>query len=56
MSPGRHSIFDDHQKAGNHEIVWDGKANNGDVVNSGIYLYQMKTNSVEIIKRCALLK
>lgn len=38
------------------EVIWDGTNNSGNTVNSGIYLYQLKTNAKIYTKRMILLK
>ena len=37
------TLFNGDLKSGKHDVLWDGKNNLGDVVNSGIYLYKIKT-------------
>ena len=36
-------LVSEHQTAGYHQVVWDGKNKNGSFVSSGIYIYQIKT-------------
>lgn len=37
------TLVNTRQKAGRYETVWDGKADNGQIVASGIYFYRLKT-------------
>ena len=51
--------FSNHQisKSRNHQIVWDGKDQNGKSVSSGIYYYSLMINGKKIASRkCLLLK
>ncbi|MBN2090749.1 carboxypeptidase regulatory-like domain-containing protein, partial [candidate division KSB1 bacterium] len=41
------TLVDKHQEAGNYLIQWDGKDENGNLVPSGLYFYQMKAISNE---------
>lgn len=38
-------LVNKHQSTGVYSIIWDGKNNNGDLVNNGIYVCRLKTNS-----------
>jgi len=42
--------------AGFHSEVWDGKDNNGRHVASGVYIYQLKTLTVNTIKKMVLIR
>lgn len=42
--------------AGPHHAVWDGKSENGSMVASGIYFYQLKTEKISSTKRMLLIK
>jgi len=37
-------------------IVWNGKDNNGNKVNSGVYLYRLNNNEISQIKKMILIK
>ncbi|MCD4650770.1 MAG: T9SS type A sorting domain-containing protein [Candidatus Cloacimonetes bacterium] len=43
-------------KAGNHEVVWNGKNNNGKSVSSGVFFYRLKSESTEQVRKLLLLK
>lgn len=43
-------------EAGSHQIVWDGAAEDGSLVASGVYFYQMKAGDFADTKRMVLLK
>ena len=44
------------QSTGNYEIVWDGTNENGMLVTSGIYLYQMKAGNQRKVKKMSLVR
>lgn len=41
---------------GYHTVVWDGKDQNGKAVGTGVYVYRLKGESVNITKKMLLLK
>jgi len=43
-------------QAGNHIATWDGTNISGDVVSSGIYIYQLRTTNSVMTRRMTLLK
>ncbi len=45
------SLVDSELPAGNHSVSWDGSDLNGNVVNKGIYLCTLRTNSVITTKK-----
>jgi flagellar hook assembly protein FlgD len=47
---------DEPQSAGNYEVIWDGKDENGKEVASGIYFYQLKTKDFTATKKMILLR
>ncbi len=42
--------------AGGHDIIWNGKDDFGNHVASGIYLYRLKAENVNLIKRMTLIR
>jgi flagellar hook assembly protein FlgD len=38
-------LIDNEERFGYQSIVWDGKNDDGDVVSSGVYFYQIRTSS-----------
>ncbi len=42
--------------SGEHSVLWDGKNDSGKSVTSGVYLYQLKTDSETITNQALLLK
>jgi hypothetical protein len=49
-------LVDGHMEAGTHEVVWNGKDNDGATVASGIYFYRIDTNQFSDTKKMMLLK
>ncbi len=43
-------------ETGYHNVRWDGKDNNGNLVSSGIYLYQLKAGAFSQIKKMSLIR
>jgi hypothetical protein len=50
------TLVNDHVEAGNHQVVWDSKDNDGSAVASGIYFYRIKTDQFSDTKKMVLLK
>ena len=44
------------ESAGEYSILWDGRDNLGNVVNSGVYLYRLEINGQAQIRRMVLLR
>ncbi|MCI0699419.1 T9SS type A sorting domain-containing protein [candidate division KSB1 bacterium] len=42
--------------AGSHSVRWDGKAENGEAVASGVYLYQLRAGRFMKVKKMSLLR
>ncbi|HCK99330.1 MAG TPA: hypothetical protein DHW42_04405 [Candidatus Marinimicrobia bacterium] len=42
--------------AGYHQVQWDGKDNSGNKVPSGIYIYQMSSDNINLVKKMILTK
>jgi hypothetical protein len=48
--------FDDAVQAGDHQIVWDGRNQNGEAVASGVYLYKLVSDRYSEARKMMLLK
>jgi hypothetical protein len=48
--------FDDAIQAGEHQIVWDGRNQNGETVSSGVYLYKLISDGYSEARKMMLLK
>jgi flagellar hook assembly protein FlgD len=42
--------------AGKHDIIWDGRGDNGEEVASGIYFYRMTSKTFNKTRKMAVLK
>ena len=47
-------LLDKDLKAGDHSVQWDGTDDSGNKLNSGMYLFNLKTNSVNATKKIIL--
>ena len=45
-----------HFDAGNYDITWNGRSDDGRLVSSGVYFYRLKTDSYQNTKRMLMLK
>ncbi len=50
------TLIDEKLPAGNHQVVWDGKNENGKPVSSGIYFYKLKADKFEETRKMILMK
>lgn len=50
------TLIDEKLTAGNHQVMWNGKDDNGKQVASGIYFYKMKSGNYNETKKMILLK
>ena len=50
------TLTDKEYEAGFHRIRWDAKDNNGNLVSSGIYIYQLKAGAFSQIKKMSLIR
>ncbi|MBD3169059.1 MAG: S8 family serine peptidase [candidate division Zixibacteria bacterium] len=50
------TLVDKHQKAGSHEVAWDGRNAGGQKVASGIYFYKLDTDDQSAVKKMLLMK
>ena len=50
-------LVSDQLSVGEHSVIWDGKADNGKSVSSGIYFYKLIVNGkTKAVKKCIMLK
>jgi len=42
--------------AGSHQVVWNGRDDNGNQVGSGIYFYRMTAGEYQAVRRMLLMK
>ena len=49
-------LIDTPMPAGRHTVSWDGKNESGEIVASGVYLYQLRSGPRETQRRLTLLK
>ncbi len=50
------TLIDEVQDLGNHNIIWKGDNQDGKKVSSGVYLYKLKADGKEIMKKMTLIK
>ncbi|MEZ5359564.1 MAG: FlgD immunoglobulin-like domain containing protein [Candidatus Zixiibacteriota bacterium] len=50
------TLVDEHQEAGEHHVVWDGKDAHGSQVASGVYFYRTQLNDFSETRKMVLLK
>ena len=50
------TLVDEEKRAGEYEVLWDGKDNFGNHVASGIYFYQIRVKNFTETKKLVLLK
>lgn len=50
------TLVNEKQNAGYKSIIWNGRDNNGQMVSSGMYIYQMITDEFQKTKKMMLLK
>ncbi len=55
---GRHvrTLVDQRQPAGSYAITWDGRNEQGEVIASGVYLYQLRAGSFVQTRKMALVR
>jgi len=49
-------LINDIQFSGQKSIIWDGKDNLGNIVSSGVYIYQIKAGNKIITKKMLFVK
>lgn len=50
------TILKESQDTGRHSIIWDGKNNNGNNVNNGVYLVRFSSSTFQVFIKTILLK
>ncbi len=50
------TLLDCYMSPGRSEMIWNGKDDNGKLVGSGVYFYQLQTPSKSYVRKCMLLK
>ncbi|MFZ5800758.1 MAG: FlgD immunoglobulin-like domain containing protein, partial [Candidatus Omnitrophota bacterium] len=50
------TLVETHQESGEHEVVWDGRNDNGQLVSDGVYLVQVIVNGLTTTKKMTFLK
>jgi len=50
------TLLDQTQDAGQYRVTWNGRDDNGAVVGSGLYLYQVKSGLFSSSKKMLLVK
>jgi len=50
------TLVHESKAAGSHEVMWDGRNNNGGRVSSGVYLYRIEAGSFAETRRMVLVK
>ncbi|UCC78520.1 MAG: T9SS type A sorting domain-containing protein [Candidatus Zixiibacteriota bacterium] len=50
------SLLDNQLQAGEHTINWDGRSGSGERMSSGVYFYNLKTDTFEDSKKMVILK
>ena len=50
------TIVDEFKTSGTYQVIWDGRNDQGEKVNSGVYFYLMRSGSCEKNMKCVLLK
>lgn len=50
------TLLNQPQKAGNHQVIWNGCDESGNTVTNGVYYYQIKTDRFTMTKKMVLLR
>jgi 5-hydroxyisourate hydrolase-like protein (transthyretin family) len=50
------TLVDEPKEAGNYQVFWDGKSDNGKDIASGIYFYELKVGDYSQTKKMVFLK
>ena len=49
-------LINNQMTAGKHNVIWDGKDNNGKICSSGVYYYRIESNGITETKKMVLMK
>lgn len=49
-------LVDKKQSGGNYRVIWDGRNDQGQIVASGVYIYQLKTMDYSKVKKLVILR
>ena len=50
------TLVNEHRQAGMYKVIWDGRDESGNRVESGVYIYQLRTTNNVVTKRMVLIK
>ncbi|MCH8012643.1 MAG: T9SS type A sorting domain-containing protein [Candidatus Marinimicrobia bacterium] len=50
------SLVNEHRRAGQHTVTWDGRNELGQSVSTGVYLYRIDAGDFSATKKMILLK
>jgi len=51
-----HTVVDQYQNSGTHNVVWNGMDNSGNQVSTGVYIYKLTTSNFVSAKKMMLIK
>jgi hypothetical protein len=49
-------LLNERLESGYHQVIWDGRNENGEVVTSGVYFYRLSYGDIQEIKSMTLIK
>jgi flagellar hook assembly protein FlgD len=49
-------LFDGHQDAGMHTLIWDGRTDGGSQLSSEVYFYRSQAGSFQVTRKMTLMK
>jgi len=50
------TLFRGKQYSGGHEVVWDGRGDDGEALASGVYFYRLEAGGVVLARKALLLR
>ena len=50
------TLINENLNIGSYNVVWDGKSDNGSILSSGVYFYEMKGLDFHDVKKLILVK